>query len=80
MHYPKVEIRMILMTLIFNLIKVTLNRMTLMQHKLRYTALPRYNFCRKTLTLDSLIIIIITVLSCANHAAHNKFNVIIFQI
>ena len=32
-NYPKVEIRMILMTLIFNLIKVTLNRMTLMQHK-----------------------------------------------
>ena len=37
--YPKVEICMILMTLIFNLIKVTLNRMTLMQYKfldLRY--------------------------------------------
>ena len=28
--HPKVEIRMILMTLIFNLIKVTLNRMNLM--------------------------------------------------
>ena len=39
--YLKVKMRMILMTLIFNLIKMTLNRMTLMQHEflnLRYAS------------------------------------------
>ena len=51
--------RMILMTLIFNLIKMTLNRMTLMQHKfldLRYLNGVRDYFYQKIYNFSLLSI------------------------